>query len=103
MIESEVLNLLLQLGSAGAVIAVVIIFIKAMDKRDVEYRNFFIELNKANASDMKTLTDAMTSLTSSVRDIADKLAEHDKRVEERIDSAIISVGSTPRRTRQTKS
>ena len=87
MINPEVLNLLLQLGSAGAVIAVVIIFLKQIDKRDEQWRSFFTELNKANANDMTTLTCAMRSLTESVREIAANLATHDRHVDERVNAA----------------
>lgn len=77
-------NAILQLGSAGAVIAVVIIFLKANEKRDQEWRDFFTTLNETNKLDMKAMTVATGTLIDLVRQIAKQIDEHDKRVDDRI-------------------
>jgi hypothetical protein len=85
--EFSFFEFLKEWGAAGAVIAVVIIFLNSNKGRDKEWRDFFTTLNATNTKDMQTLTDAMTNLTRSVQEIANKLAEHDHRVDERISAA----------------
>src|SRR5574340_735695 len=99
--EVDIIKVLTEWGAAGAVIAVVIIFLNSNKGRDKEWRDFFTGLNATNTKDMQTLTDAMTNLTRSVQEIANKLAEHDKRVDDRISAARDTV-TTPRRVSKTK-
>ncbi|KKT30741.1 MAG: hypothetical protein UW18_C0011G0002 [Microgenomates group bacterium GW2011_GWF1_44_10] len=49
---------LINFGSAGAVIVVVIIFLNYIGKRDAEWRDFFTVLNKNNVEDLGKLTRA---------------------------------------------
>jgi hypothetical protein len=62
---------LVNMGSAGAVIAVVIIFLKSNKERDAEWRSFFTELNKDNKSDICALAETMERMVQS-------LNEHDR-------------------------
>lgn len=80
----EAWNAILQLGSAGAVIAVVIIFLKSNEKRDQEWRDFFTSLNEDNKADMQTMAVAMNALIELVRQIARQLTEHDQKVDDRV-------------------
>lgn len=75
---------LINFGSAGAVIIVVIIFLNYIGKRDAEWRDFFTVLNKSNVEDMSKLTKAIDSMSASVACLGDKLDQHDGRVDTRI-------------------
>ena len=99
--DMDILNVLMDWGAAGAVVAVVILFLNSNKGRDKEWRDFFTTLNATNTADMQTLTDAMASLTRSVQQIAQQLDAHDKRVDDRISAARDTV-TVPRKTRQPK-
>jgi len=75
---------LVNFGSAGAVIIVVIIFLNYIGKRDAEWRDFFTVLNKSNVEDMGKLTKAIDSMSTSVAKIGESLKDHDDHVESRI-------------------
>ena len=75
---------LVNFGSAGAVIIVVIIFLNYIGKRDAEWRDFFTVLNKNNVEDLGKLTRAIESMSISVFKLGDSLKEHDDHVESRI-------------------
>ena len=77
---------LINFGSAGAVIIVVIIFLNYIGKRDAEWRDFFTVLNKSNVEDMGKLTKAIDSMSSSVAALGASLKEHDDHVESRINA-----------------
>ncbi len=98
---------LINLGGAGAVIIVVILFLKYLQKRDEEWQTqmqkrddqwqaFFSKISAANTTETQHLTDAIDRL-------AVQLTEHDRAVQPRIDDAVnnavdtILSGTTPRR------
>jgi hypothetical protein len=62
----ETFTSLVNLGSAGAVIAVVIIFLRSIKERDAEWRNFFTELNKNNKDDVCQLAETMERMVNSL-------------------------------------
>lgn len=65
---------IVNMGSAGAVIAVVIIFLKSIKERDAEWRNFFTELNRNNKEDVCALADTMERMVSAL-DVHDRQAK----------------------------
>ena len=69
---------LVNMGSAGAVIAVVIIFLRSNKERDAEWRSFFTELNRDNKSDICALAEMMERMVAS-------LNEHDKQAKSALD------------------
>ena len=69
---------LVNMGSAGAVIAVVIIFLRSNRERDAEWRSFFTELNRDNKSDICALADTMERMVSSLND-------HDRQAKNALD------------------
>ena len=71
----DLISSLVNLGSAGAVIIVVIIFLKSIKERDAEWRDFFTELNKSNKDDVCKLADT-------IERIASTLDAHDKQAKE---------------------
>ena len=75
---------LVNFGSAGAVIIVVIIFLNYIGKRDSEWRDFFTQLNRANMEDMSKLTKAIDCMSLSVSALGNKLDIHDGHVDIRI-------------------
>jgi hypothetical protein len=66
----EAINALVNMGSAGAVIAVVIIFLKSIEKRDTQWRDFFTALNSASKEDICELAETMSKMVKA-------LTEHD--------------------------
>ncbi len=48
----EVIAALVNMGSAGAVILVVLIFLRSNEKRDAQWRDFFTALNSASQADL---------------------------------------------------
>jgi 2-hydroxy-3-keto-5-methylthiopentenyl-1-phosphate phosphatase len=88
---TEGLTQLINLGSAGAVIAVVVIFLKAMKDRDDQWQTFFKNLTDGNKSDNDRLTAVLDRLAFSVEANTLKLTEHDARVEARITDAVAQV------------
>ena len=75
---------LVNLGSAGAVIAVVIIFLKYIRERDAEWRSFFTDLTKTQAADAESMTHAMRELATKIECIGQDLQKHDSKVDERL-------------------
>ena len=69
---------LVNMGSAGAVIAVVIIFLRSNRERDAEWRSFFTELNRDNKSDICALAEMMERMVSSLND-------HDRQAKNALD------------------
>lgn len=87
---------LINLGGAGAVIIVVVLFLKYLQKRDEEWRAFFVEISRGTATETQRLV-------VSIDKLAEKLDDHDKAVQPRIETAVNSAvdtilsGTTPRR------
>jgi hypothetical protein len=75
---------LINFGSAGAVIIVVIIFLNYIGKRDQEWRDFFIMLNRNSIEDMARLTKAIDQMAQSISALGINLKTHDDHVETRI-------------------
>lgn len=74
----ETITSLVNLGSAGAVIIVVIIFLRSIKERDAEWRDFFTALNSTNKDDVCKLAETM-------RRMVDSLDAHDKRAADMAD------------------
>ena len=86
-------------GTAGAVIAVVIIFLNYIGKRDAEWRSFFTDLNRSNTEDMTRLTRALDELVNRIDCIGRDLTAHDSKVDERIKHIQTASKTRPRQTR----
>lgn len=71
----EIIAALVNMGSAGAVIVVVLIFNKSNEKRDAEWRDFFTELNRSNREDV-------AGMAQDLKDTIKCLDSHDKRSQE---------------------
>lgn len=82
--DASTIASLINFGSAGAVIIVVIIFLNYIGKRDQEWRDFFTVLNKSNVEDMGKLTKAIDNMSQSVAILGVNLKQHDDHVEARI-------------------
>jgi hypothetical protein len=66
---------LVNFGSAGAVIIVVVIFLRSMKERDALWREFFTDLNSTNKNDVCKLAEAMERMIKALDD-------HDARAKE---------------------
>ena len=83
MTEPTLLSSLVQIGAAGAVIAVVIIFLNFITKRDEQWREFFRGLSLDSEGLKKSVNDlaAVTAgLVAEVREMRGDLEKHDERV-----------------------
>ena len=67
----ETISALVNLGSAGAVIIVVGIFLKSIRERDAEWRDFFTALNANNRGEVTELAKTMERMVKA-------LDEHDE-------------------------
>ena len=90
---------LINFGSAGAVIIVVIIFLNYIGKRDAEWRDFFTVLNKSNVEDLGKLTKAIDDMSLSVGILGERLREHDDHVETRIKEVTAAARKRASRTK----
>lgn len=68
---------LINAGSAGAVIAVVLIFLNFVEKRDRESRAFFESIRVSDAERSKAVVEALNQLTLRVVGLEDKFDRHD--------------------------
>ena len=87
----ETISALVNMGSAGAVIAVVIIFLKEMGKRDRQWQDFFTELNKNNRCEIQELAQTMKEVVDGVHEITSMIVKHDEKVEQRFEKAVSTV------------
>lgn len=84
----ELITALSNFGIAGAVIYVVILFLKFIKERDEEWRSFFMNINSANVQDTRNLESTIKEMTIAVNKINEgfsamfkKLEEHDQKID----------------------
>lgn len=100
---TETISALVNMGSAGAVIAVVIIFLKELGKRDQQWRDFFIGIRQGDAQATKELTLAMQQMAQNVASLTDKLSDHDEMARRGIDELKrVASSALPRKTQPRK-
>jgi len=99
--EIDILKILGEWGSAGAVIFVVWLFLRSTEKRDQEWKDFFTALNGVNTRDMKMLTEAMKGLIAGVKSVQQDIKEHDSKMDDHF-NAVKDQVTQPRKPRQTK-
>ena len=85
--EPSIVADLINLGSAGAVIIVVIIFLKSIKERDAEWRDFFTVLNQQNCLDGEKRLELTQKILELVSIVQSELKEHDEKVDARIAAA----------------
>lgn len=74
----ETLTSLINLGAAGAVIAVVVLFLRNNRERDNAWRDFFTELNRQNCADNLEIMNNQKSIMSILSKITEMIARHDR-------------------------
>ena len=91
----DILVSLVNLGAAGAVIAVVWIFTKQIERieadnreRDKDWQAFFNSLNCANVVDMKRISDSLDQVVIVITTLAKDLRTHDNKVDRRIKEGV---------------
>ena len=80
----ETFTSLVNLGAAGAVIIVVVIFLKFQERREAEWQRFFTTLSAANEVDNRHICDALEKVVVGVNIISSEMRAHDEKVEDRI-------------------
>lgn len=85
--DASLVSSLVNLGSAGAVIIVVIIFLKTIKERDAEWRGFFTELNRANCEDGEKRLELTEKILEMVQLVLHAVQEHDAKTDARIKDA----------------
>ncbi len=73
----EQLATLVNIGSAGAVIAVVMIFLKFIEKRDADWRSFFSTIRAADNAVSADLVKAIKELTGEIENLKSRLNSHE--------------------------
>lgn len=102
MLDPATIGALVNMGSAGAVILVVIIFLRtnsardsaylaSMEKRDEAFRQWFAIVNKNNADDICKIVDSMEKLSMLLDKLSARLDTHDANVVTRFESAINTI------------
>lgn len=82
--DANALTALVNTGIGGAIIAVVLIFLNFITKRDEQWRQFFKDLNQENEELKRGVADLTTvtgQLVQEVREMRGELTTHDKRVD----------------------
>jgi len=83
-VTAETFTSLVNLGAAGAVIIVVIIFLKFQEKREAAWQSFFNTLSAANELDNRRVCEALDRVVMAVNIISTDLRVHDDKVGDRI-------------------
>lgn len=78
----ETINALVNLGSAGAVIVVVGIFLKSIKERDAEWRDFFTAISSSNKSDIQEMRGTAAHLLKLLEDLVKSYNDHDDQAKE---------------------
>jgi len=73
----DVITSLVNLGSAGAVIIVVIIFLKSIKERDAEWRGFFTTLSADNKDDITDMHQVSDRIVKALDNLVLSCANHD--------------------------
>ena len=87
---------LINLGAAGAVIIVVIIFLRYIEKRDLDWQTFFTTLNAANKEDTKQNTDIIRQIVSELDNLIQAFHKHNEHVDDRIRAIQVGTKATKR-------
>jgi len=96
--SAETFTSLVNLGAAGAVIIVVLIFLRYLAKREADWQSFFTALTTANEADIRRVTDAMEKISIGITVISSDLQRHDNKVEDRIQAIQIADRASAKRT-----
>jgi len=75
--EPSNLATLVNVGAAGAVIAVVILFLRFIEKRDKDWRDFFSEIRKSDGEALTRLAGVIDRLVEKVECLDTKFDKHD--------------------------
>ena len=89
----ESIAALVNMGAAGALIVVVVIFLKRnkesetafltnIEKRDQEWRNFFTAVNASNAADIGDMRIVALRITTLLEELIAAIAKHDAQAKE---------------------
>lgn len=68
---------LVQVGAAGAVVAVVLIFLRFIKERDAEWRSFFTMIRTSDAESSRLLADVIAKLVQRIESLENKFDAHD--------------------------
>jgi len=77
MVDAGTINALINLGAAGAVIIVVILFLKSNEKRDQQWQDFFTGLNKGSQARLDGMSHVTDKIQNDLEKLIEYLAKHD--------------------------
>lgn len=78
----DIISALVNLGSAGAVIIVVMLFQKSNKERDAEWRSFFTAINEGNKADITDMRQVAERITKSLDNLCMQYLNHDTQAKE---------------------
>ena len=73
----EQLATLVNIGAAGAVISVVVIFLRFIKERDADWRAFFSDIRKSDSEGLERLTLVIDKLVTRVENLDERFERHD--------------------------
>jgi hypothetical protein len=73
----EQLATLVNIGSAGAVIAVVMVFLRFIKERDADWRSFFTGIRESDSEGLEKLTLVIDKLVARMESLETKFDRHD--------------------------
>jgi hypothetical protein len=73
----EQLSTIVNIGAAGAVIWVVVIFLKFIRERDADWRAFFTGIRESDGQAIEKLTSVIDRLVARVESLEEKFDRHD--------------------------
>ena len=76
----ETISALVNMGSAGAVIAVVVIFLRHLKERDAAWQAFFVAERQVNQTETDKMCESLDHLALVGQQTYDLLKSHDDRV-----------------------
>jgi hypothetical protein len=99
---AEGLATLVNVGIGGAVVAVVIIFLNFIEKRDKEYMAFFNAIRQLDNEASNKLTTVIDKLVTRIESLEDKFDQHDATEMEFLRGVVANMNAKPTRSRTKK-
>jgi hypothetical protein len=76
--DATIISAILQTGSAGLVLVTVIYFLRYIEKRDKQWQEFFIDMNKQDNAVLAKLENAIEAMKNEIVALRSDFQAHDK-------------------------
>jgi hypothetical protein len=82
--NAELATSLVNVSAAVAVIIVVSMFLSSNEKRDKEWRDFFVTINQENINKTNRMSETLSKLVDGLQAVLDRIEKHDDKVTDNI-------------------